>query len=66
MRDDAPTVPLRNPILRYMATVSAARDFGVSRADIEDVVSRLDPLEVTQRDLADALADKLAERGFAA
>ena len=51
--------PSSNPVLRYLAILSAARDFGVSRADIEAVVRRFDPFETSPRELADALADTL-------
>jgi len=52
--------PPRNPVLRYLAILSAARDFGVSRRDIESVVRRFDPFETSPRELADALADTLS------
>ncbi len=48
-----------NPVLRYLAILSAARDFGLSRADIERVARRFDPLQLRPRELADALADEL-------
>jgi hypothetical protein len=51
--DDAPITPLR-----CLAILSAARDFGIARADIERVVS-LDPFAMSPRELADALADTL-------
>jgi hypothetical protein len=47
------------PALRYLAIVSAARDFGVSAADIERVVRRFDAFQTSPRELADALADTL-------
>ena len=47
------------PALRYLAILSAARDFGVSAADIERVARRFDPFQTSPRELADALADKL-------
>lgn len=56
------TAPPANPVLRYMAILSAARDFGVSRADIERVARSLDPLAASPRELADALADRLPMR----
>lgn len=46
-------------VLRYLAILSAARDFGVSAADIERVVHVLQPFQTSPRDLADALADTL-------
>ena len=51
-----------NPMLRYLAILSAVRDFGVSRSDIEDIARRFDPLTVRPRELADALADTIRER----
>ncbi len=51
--------PSPNPVLRYMAILSAARDFGVSAADIEDVAQRFDPRTARPRDIADALVDRL-------
>lgn len=60
MREPLPDAePHGNPVLRYLAILSAARDFGVSRADIEAVVRRFDPFETSPRELADALADTL-------
>jgi hypothetical protein len=47
--------------LRYLAIVSAARDFGVSTADIERVARRFDRLRMSPRELADALADSLTQ-----
>ena len=47
------------PTLRYLAILSAARDFGLSAADLERVVRRLHPLQTSPRELADALADLL-------
>ena len=54
--DDAPMTTLR-----CLAILSAARDFGVARADIERV-ARLDPVAMSPRELADALADALEPR----
>lgn len=51
--------PQSNPVLRYLAIISAASDFGVSRSDIEQVVRHFDPHTVQPRELADALADRL-------
>ena len=58
--------PLNNPVLRYMAILAAARDFGVSQADLELVARRHDPWRTAPRELADALADTLVERRAAA
>jgi len=51
--------PSGTPVLRYLAILSAARDFGVRPADIERVVRRFDPGQTSPRELADALADTL-------
>lgn len=56
---DPPHERSGTPPLRYLAILSAARDFGVSGADIERVVRRFDPLQTSPRELADALADTL-------
>jgi hypothetical protein len=59
-RYDADDAPIST--LRYLAILSAAREFGVSRADIERVALSTDPLSITPRELADALADTLELR----
>jgi hypothetical protein len=56
---DSPKEPSGIPALRYVAIMSAARDFGVTAADIERVARRFDPCLTTPRALADALADTL-------
>jgi hypothetical protein len=56
---DPPHQPSGIPALRYLAILSAARDFGVSAADIERVVRCFDPSQTSPRELADALADTL-------
>ncbi|MFL5823093.1 MAG: hypothetical protein ACJ764_06595 [Solirubrobacteraceae bacterium] len=48
-----------NPVLRYLAILSAARDFGVSQADCERVARNFDPLTVDPDDLAGVLVDVL-------
>ena len=53
--------PPPNPVLRYLAVLSAARDFGVSRDAIELVARRFDPLTAHPREVADALADALLD-----
>jgi Trp operon repressor len=58
----APTPP-ENPLLRYLATLRAARDFGVSRADLERVVRGSNPLTTPPEELAAALADVLLRDG---
>jgi hypothetical protein len=51
-----------NPVLRYLAILSAARDFGVDRRDIERIAGQFDPLDARPEELADALADTIADR----
>jgi hypothetical protein len=53
--------PADNPVLRYMAILTAARDFGLGRAQIERIALQFDPLAADARELADALADALLE-----
>jgi hypothetical protein len=59
--DPSGTEPTGNRVLRYLAILSAARDFGVTQEAIERVVRRFDPFEASPRQLADALADTLGE-----
>lgn len=59
MEEPLDAAPAANPILRYLAILSAARDFGVPADDLERVARQFDPLTVTPRQLADALADAL-------
>ena len=49
-----------NQVLRYMAILAAARDFGVPADEIEWVARTIDPRTVAPRALADVLADALA------
>ena len=51
--------PEENPVLRYMATLRAARDFGVPQRDITEIAQRFDPRTARPHELADALADRL-------
>ena len=48
--------PRFNPILRYMAMLKAARDFGLGSAEIEALTRRFD-----YRSGLDALADALTD-----
>jgi hypothetical protein len=57
-RIDAPA----HPVLQYLAIMSAARDFGLSRAELERVARRFHPLDISPRALADVLADALTRR----
>lgn len=53
-----------NAVLRYMAILAAARDFGVPREELERAALMVDPRRVTPRALANVLADALAlQRG---
>jgi hypothetical protein len=61
MEDRSDDLQPENPVLRYMAILSAARDFGLHRIQIERVAIRFDPLGADPRELADALADALLE-----
>ncbi len=56
--------PPDNPVLRYLAVLTAARDFGVARRDLERIVRRLNPLLTPPEVLADALADVLLRDGM--
>jgi hypothetical protein len=49
-------------VLRYLAILSAARDFGVSTSDLARVARRFDPLTVSPEELADVLAELTPER----
>lgn len=55
-----------NPVLRYLAIMSAARDFGLSQGELVSVARRFHPLDVSPRALADALADALSASRSAA
>jgi hypothetical protein len=57
-------LPPENPVLGYFATLTAARDFGVSRRDAERIVRRLNPLLTPPEVLADALAEVLLRDGL--
>jgi hypothetical protein len=66
VHEPANHAPPANPVLRYLAILSAARDFGVASRDIERVACRFDPLTTRPEELADALADTLRDRRTAA
>jgi hypothetical protein len=51
--------PPPNPVLRYLAILSAARTFGVNEHEIERIARRFDPLAFRPQQLADALAETL-------
>ena len=56
------TPPTGNPVLRYLAITKAARDFGLSQAEIEAVAGRFDSRRPRPDQLADALADLILAR----
>lgn len=51
-----------NPVLRYLAIIKAARDFGVPQQEIEAVAGRFDPRAPRCEALADAFADLILAR----
>jgi hypothetical protein len=57
MRQTADTAP--NPVLQYLAIMSAARDFGLSQSELVRVAKRFHPLDISPRALADVLVDAL-------
>jgi hypothetical protein len=54
-----------NTVLRYLAILKAARDFGLSQAEIEAVAGRFDRQRTRCGELADALADLIVARAWA-
>ncbi len=65
MDNPSPTPPTSNPVLRYMAILRAARDFGVPEPAVTEIAQRFDPRTARPRALADALADRLPAGGWA-
>ena len=51
-----------NQVLRYLAILKAARDFGLDQREIEAVAGRFDPGSARCGELADALADLIVAR----
>ena len=51
-----------NPVLRYLAILKAARDFGLSQTEIEAVAGSFDPRRTRCPQLAEALADLIVAR----
>jgi hypothetical protein len=51
-----------NPVLRYLAILKAARDFGVSQHEIEAIAGSFDPRRTRFAELADAFADLIVAR----
>ena len=58
-------MPQANPVLRYLAILNAARDFGVPPREIEAIAARFDARETRCDELADALADLILARRLA-
>lgn len=54
-----------NPVLRYLAVMKAARDFGLSDAEIMAVAGPFDTRKDRSTQLADALADLILDRARA-
>lgn len=46
-----------NPVLRYLAILKAARDFGLTDVQVTAVAGRFDPLRPRCEELAAALAE---------
>jgi hypothetical protein len=61
--EDADPVRSRFPVLRFMAALKAARDFGLERESADAIALRLDPRGRGIDQLVDALATALVERG---
>ena len=51
-----------NHVMRYLAILKAARDFGVAQHEIEAVAGRFDPRRPRHQQLADAFADLILSR----
>ena len=51
-----------NEILRYLAILKAARDFGLEQDEIEAVAGSFDPRRTRCAELADAFADLIVAR----
>jgi hypothetical protein len=54
--------PGHDSVLRYLAILKAARDFGLSQTEIQAVTGAFDPRRVRCRQVADALADLILAR----
>jgi hypothetical protein len=51
-----------NQVLRYLAILKAARDFGLENDEVAAIAGRFDPRETRCDELADALADLILAR----
>lgn len=53
---------MENSVLRYLAILRAARDFGLSGQEIEAIAGTFDATRLRCPELADALADLILDR----
>jgi hypothetical protein len=53
---------VHNPVMRYLAILKAARDFGVPQDEIEAIAGSFDPRSARCAELADAFADLIVAR----
>jgi hypothetical protein len=53
---------VENSVLRYLAILRAARDFGLSGQEIEAIAGTFDATRLRCPELADALADLILDR----
>jgi hypothetical protein len=51
-----------NSVLRYLAILKAARDFGLCQREVEVIAGHCDPAGRRNPQLADALADLIVAR----
>jgi hypothetical protein len=51
-----------NPVMRYLAILKAAREFGVPQDEIEAIAGRFEPRNPRCDELADAFADLILAR----
>lgn len=52
----------RNEVLRYLAILKSARDFGLSHDEVSAIAGRFDPRETRCDELAEALGDLILAR----
>jgi hypothetical protein len=63
MLGDAPSQAPRFHALRFMATLKAARDFGLGTETANAIALRFDPRDRDNAQVVDALTAALVERG---
>ena len=61
-RDVEASTGYRNEVLRYLAILKSARDFGLSHDEVAAVAGRFDPRETRCDELADAFSDLILAR----